>query len=180
MLFDHPKEAGSRDDRKEEAAIQSPDARAALLAAAVAGFTRLYSEKHGELVPPDDVKQQTAKVRNDLNPYSAYLDPDDSKNAVLEVTGDRRDGVIASEAWEEVRREHERASGPIRGKVSREKVLFESALEQRGAVLTKSGTRFKNCAYWRGVRWSERVKEAGWGVTWPNWKQTDDEGEDEN
>jgi phage/plasmid-associated DNA primase len=171
VRFEHPVPAGERKPQEEEATVNSLAARTALLAEMVEGFTRLYREKHGELIPPDEVKRETAKVRGDLNPYGAILEPDDPADAMWEFTANDSDGVLMTQAWEWARSVREQ-DARLRN-ITREKSLFESAMEQHGARRTQASTRFKNRQYWRGVRWvATFAANHPRDVTLPDWDQT--------
>ncbi len=172
VRFAHPLPPGQRDDREEDAAVNSVETRAALLAAMVAGFTRLYREKHGELVPPDEIRRETAKVRDQLNAYTPIVEPDDPDETIWEFTGNHGDGVLCSEAWEQARGHRAAALGRALPAVNREKGLFEAAMTQRGAQRAQARTRFNNREYWRGVRWADQYVEQGYRVTQPNWDAT--------
>ena len=172
VRFAHPLPPSQRDDREEDAAVNSVETRSALLAAMVAGFTRLYREKHGELVPPDEIRRETAKVRDLLNAYAPIVEPDDPDETIWEFTGNHSDGVLCSEAWT-LARDARVLGRALPNNVSREKGLFESAMLQRGAQRAQARTRFNNREYWRGVRWAEQFVTANYGVvTLPNWDTT--------
>src|SRR5678815_4462315 len=161
IRFDHPMPEAEQDDRAEDRIVDPETTGEAFLAMALRGFTRLYGEQKGRLIPPQSVKDATAASRNALDPWTEVLE------ALFVFTGDENDGILKSEAYEfarMLRTDKVRFTG-------RDKAEFESAMERRGAEFIKSKARFHNNYSWKNVRWS--VEQSG--VTPPDWGPENEE-----
>jgi phage/plasmid-associated DNA primase len=177
VRFEHQVPADDRDDREEDSIVNSVDACSAFITAAVEGFTRLYRDKRGELAPPDFIQHETDTVRETLDPYTAILEPGDPDEQMVEFTGNRKDGVLASELWFWVKDARSEQLGGRMRRVNDEKYAFGQAMIRRKAKLVRSQSRFGNKEYWRGVRWVEGFAKRA-GVTAPDW--TDEGASDDD
>ena len=131
----------------------------AMLAWRVKGFERLYREKRGRLTAPDAVTRATRETRDQTDPWTNALE------ALVEITGDKDDGVKKSELWFWAKsfREGE-LTDRMRWTIRHHNEL-EDAVTRRGGRLVRARTRFNNGEYWQGVRW----KQPGEGMTTPDW-----------
>lgn len=132
----------------------------AALAWAVRGFTRLYREKHGILVPPEKVRRSTDEMQNTLDPWN------DAIERLFEVTNDPNDGVLKTEAWLFAKAERE-MDAPVRNP-RQAQWEYEASLERRVGPARQSMRRWRNARYWPGLRWSQPAAEK-WRVTQPDW-----------
>lgn len=153
-----------RDQRKQLLTVDPAVTGDAALAWALRGFTRLYGEKHGLLVPPERVRQSTQGLQDSLDPYAELLD----ETETLTVTGSDDDGVVVSEVWAWVRKMREESGYRVRNPM-REKEALARTLERRGARRYRTSVRFGNREYWRGVRWDPSLIDL-LDVTPPDWK----------
>lgn len=165
IKFEHPMPEGNRDDAREDEIVDPDRTGAAFLAAALRGFTRLYGEKGGRLVPPDTIRQATQELREELDPFGPIFEE------LAIATGDLNDGVLKSElstaakaVWQRDR-QHTRWGYKVQNR-------FEDTVERRGGVVKKSSARFNNGQYWQGIRWTSEAV-AFHSVTLPDWKRGD-------
>lgn len=157
LRCDHQIAPEARDLAKQLATIDPSITGDAVLAFMLKGFERLYGEKRGRLIPPEVVKEARDALANDLDEWNTTI------RDLFEFTGDERDGVLKSEAWD-----YARMTAGITRNLRKAQEAFEESLTRRGALSTKSNARFKNKRCWLGVRWTAEFAET-WKPTPPDW-----------
>lgn len=161
IKFEHPLPREIRDDAEEDHMINPERTGDAFLAMALRGYSRLYGQKGGRLVPPDSVLEATKGMRDELDPIKHGLDQ------LVEVTGDPHDGVKVSDLNKAVA-EVGKSLYPKQQWGYKRYSDIAKTVERLGGRSTRHSNRFGNADYWQGVRWNFSVTVSV-PITMPDW-----------
>lgn len=160
----HSLDRTQRDERKQQRTLDLAVTGESVLLWMTQGFSRLYGELGGRLIPPDFVVEATNEIQNDKDPWSGFFD-----TGVVAVTGNDNDGVLKAELWAEARQWYELHNGRITS-VRKAQWDFDAAVTRRVGASRQSSRRWNNRDYYPGLVWDQGLIDKKL-VTPPDWQR---------